>query len=123
MKIIKIKFLGREYEIQAENKKEEIGKIMNLQERLNNRVKNDLSKNNNYSDIHRLLIVALKLENRIDDLIVDNKILSKKLHSINVKYENLQINEDKEINELKNHIKKIDKKIKLFIERISKTVD
>ena len=123
MKIIKIKFLGREYEIQAENKKEEIGKIMNLQERLNNRVKNDLTKNNNYSDIHRLLIVALKLENRIDDLIADNKILSNKLHSINAKYENLQINEDKEINELKNHIKKIDKKIKLFIERISKTVD
>ena len=74
MKIIKIKFLGREYEIQAENNQEEISKIINLQERLNNRVKNDLPTNNNYSDIHRLLIVALKLENRIDDILADNKI-------------------------------------------------
>ena len=122
MKIIKIKFLGREYEIQAENNQEEISKIINLQERLNNRVKNDLPTNNNYSDIHRLLIVALKLENRIDDIIADNKILNNKIHLMNSKCSEIEDNK-KVISELKKHIQKINDKTKKLIERMSEKFD
>ena len=107
MKIINIKFLGSEYEIKCED--DEVAKIKNLESKLNNRVKMYSKENINFSDTHKLLIVSLSLEDKINDLLANQK----KLIEINenLKEKNDKLLEQNDTKELKENLENISKKI------------
>ena len=109
MKLIKIKFLGQEYEIKCED--DEVSKIKNLEERLNNRVKNLSKLNNNFTNTHKLLLAALYLEDQVNDLLQNNKLLIKKIDENNSKIKNKEIIES---------LQNINKKIRIISNKISK---
>ena len=73
MKIVKVKFLGKEYDIRC--KEDEVAKIRNLELKLNNRVRQFSKKNQNFTDTHKLLIATLSLEDQVNDLLLRKKIL------------------------------------------------
>ena len=81
MKIVKLNFLGKEYDIRC--KEDEVTKIKNLESRLNNRVRQFSKKNQNFTDTHKLLIATLSLEDKVDDLLLNKKILENNLDDSN----------------------------------------
>ena len=87
MKIVKIKFLSKEYDIRC--KENEINKIKNLESRLNNRVRQFSKKNQNFSDTHKLLIATLSLEDQVNDLLFNKKILENNLVDLEYEKKNL----------------------------------
>ena len=109
MKTIKIKFLGSEYDIQCNE--EEVSKLRNLEARLNNRVKNYSKENNNFSDTHKLLITDLYLEDKINDLLLNQKKM------IEINDELLKKNESND--ELKKSLLLLQDRIKIIINKIS----
>ena len=118
MRTIKVNFLGSVYEINCEEK--EISKIKNLESRLENRVKNSEKAGRNFSDTHQLLLVALQLEDKIDELIATKKLLSIKVDQINIEKEKL-LKESVDANdELNEQLKLIRNKIKSIIQSIEK---
>ncbi|MBG76371.1 MAG: hypothetical protein CFH22_01049 [Alphaproteobacteria bacterium MarineAlpha5_Bin12] len=114
MKIINIKFLGSEYEIKCED--DEVAKIKNLESKLNNRAKMYSKENINFSDTHKLLIVSLSLEDKINDLLANQK----KLIEINenLKEKNDKLLEQNDTKELKENLENISKKINIILNKI-----
>ena len=114
MKIIKVKFLGTEYSIKCDDN--EVSKIKNLEARLNNRVKIHAKENINFSDTHKLLIVSLSLEDKINDLLLHQKKLIEMNDKIREK--NKILSENKISDDLKTNLELISNKIKFIIEKI-----
>ena len=78
--IVKVNFLGKEYDIKC--KEDEVAKIKNLELRLNNRVRQFSKKNQNFTDTHKLLIATLSLEDQVNDLLHSKKILQSNLDDL-----------------------------------------
>tara|TARA_B110000014_G_C20026031_1_gene532588 strand:- start:116 stop:481 length:366 start_codon:yes stop_codon:yes gene_type:complete len=116
MKIININFLGTEYKIQCED--HEISKIKNLEARLNNRVKLHTKEKHNFTDTHKLLIVTLSLEDKINDLLINQKKLVNLNNNLNEKNKDLSKNIIFKDN-LKNSLELISEKIKIILTKIS----
>ena len=115
MKIVKIKFLGEEYDIRCQDN--EVEKIKILESRLKNRVNQYSKKNHNFTDTHKLLIVALSLEDQVNDLIANQKKLNEIISNIeknNAKL--LKINDD-DRNDLIIRLESISTKIKFIINK------
>ena len=118
MKIVKIKFLGSEYDIRCEDS--EVGKIKNLESRLKNRVNQYSKKNYNFTDTHKLLIVSLSLEDQINDLLANKKNLNESLKSLKEEYKKVLQNNDENYNDLKKSLELISSKIKSILKKIQK---
>ncbi|MBI29529.1 MAG: hypothetical protein CFH21_00642 [Alphaproteobacteria bacterium MarineAlpha5_Bin11] len=87
MKIVKINFLGKNYEIKCGDDEEQ--KIRILEARLNDKVNKDINKKNNFTDTHRLLLISLSLEDQINELLKKEKIILSKFESEKIKNEDL----------------------------------
>jgi len=116
MKIVKIKFLSKEYDIRC--KENEINKIKNLESRLNNRVRQFSKKNQNFSDTHKLLIATLSLEDQVNDLLFNKKILENNL--VDLEYEKKNLSESSNINyeDIKKNLELISNKITIILKKI-----
>ena len=115
MKIIKIKFLGKEYEINCSE--EETSKIINLGAKLNNRIKQSSKFNYNFSDTHKLLIVAIYLEDQINDLLNKQKILLEKIDLLGLEKEKFKQNIH-DISIIKKRLEIINTKIVNILEKL-----
>ena len=115
MKIVKVQFLGREYEIRCEDHEE--SKIINLQERLNNRVKHLSNLKNNFNDTHKLLLASLYLEDQVDELINKQKKL---INIIEDQKKDLLKHSNDDFIDIKKNINSISEKISRITKKISK---
>jgi len=115
MKIVKVKFLGREYEIRCED--HEVSKIINLQERLNNRVKHLSNLKNNFNDTHKLLLASLSLEDQVDELINKQKKL---INIIEEQKKNIIRTSNTDFINIKKNVNSISEKLNKIIKKISK---
>ena len=116
MKIVNINFLGIEYSIQCED--HEVSKIRNLEARLNNRIKPHTKEKHNFTDTHKLLIVTLSLEDKINDLLINQKKLIDLNNKLNEKNKDLT----KDVifkDNLKNSLELISKRIKIILIKIT----
>ena len=118
MKIVKIKFLGSEYDIRCEDS--EVGKIKNLEAKLKNRVNQYSKQNYNFTDTHKLLIVSLSLEDQINDLLTNKKNLNESLKILKEEYNKVLQNNDENYNDLKKSLELISTKIKSILKKIQK---
>ena len=115
MKIVNIKFLGTDYAIQCQD--DEVAKIKNLEARLNNRMKSYAKKNYNFTDTHKLLIVALSLEDKINDLLINQKKLIE-INDNNNKRNKILTEEISLNNNLKDSLDLISQRIKNILKKI-----
>ena len=117
MKIVKIKFLGEEYDIRCQDN--EVEKIKILESRLKNRVNQYSKKNHNFTDTHKLLIAAISLEDHVNDLIENQKKQNETILNIEkVNKKLLQFNNDLQ-NDLKISLESISTRIKFILKKIS----
>ena len=116
MKIIKLNFLGKDYEFKCEEK--EVSKIKNSLSRLNNKVHQVSKINYNYSDTHKLLITALNLEDQINENLQKQKNLINKIDQLSL--ENKELSTKVNINlELEKSIENIQMKIKKILKKLN----
>lgn len=118
MKTIKVKFLGSDYEINCEEN--EISKIRNLESRLKDRIRKSEKFGHNFSDTHKLLLISLQLEDKIDELIATKKILLNKVEQNNLENEKLLKEYEKSNYELNEQLKLIRNKIKSITDNVKK---
>ena len=121
MKIVKIKFLGEEYDIRCQDN--EVEKIKILESRLKNRVNQYSKKNHNFTDTHKLLIVALSLEDQVNDLIANQKKLNEIISNIEKNNEKLLKYNDDDRNDFLIRLESISTKIKFILNKISEKKD
>lgn len=118
MKTIKVKFLGSDYEINCEEN--EISKIRNLESRLKDRIRKSEKFAHNFSDTHKLLVISLQLEDKIDELIATKKILLNKVEQNKLEKEKLLKEYEKSNYELNEQLKLIRDKIKSITDNVKK---
>ena len=118
MKIVKVKLLGIEYEIQCDDS--EADKIKIFESRLNNRITNLKSTHHNFQDIHKLLIVSLSLENQINNLLDKEKRLIQELSELNIRNQDSVKDNDYMNQSIKPSLEKISSKIKIIIKELEK---
>ena len=116
MKIVKLNFLGKEYDIRC--KEDEVTKIKNLESRLNNRVRQFSKKNQNFTDTHKLLIATLSLEDKVDDLLLNKKILENNLDDLKKERKTLLENNNINYENIKKNLELISNKIKIILKKI-----
>ena len=116
MKVVKVNFLGKEYEIQCDEK--EVSKIINLAARLSDRVKSSTDLVGNFSDTHKLLLVAISLENKVNELLSSNKQLINKSELL--LEENIKIKKEsqEDVDIIKN-LESIKNKVRIITKNIS----
>ena len=115
MKIVKVNFLGKEYDIRC--KEDEVAKIRNLELRLNNRVRQFSKKNQNFSDTHKLLIATLSLEDQVNDLLLSKKILQNNLEDLEKKRKILLENHNIDYEDIKKNLEVISNKVKIILRK------
>lgn len=116
MKIVKVKFLGKEYDIRC--KEDEVAKIRNLELKLNNRVRQFSKKNQNFTDTHKLLIATLSLEDQVNDLLLRKKILQNNLDDLEKERKILLENNNINYEDIKKNLEIISSKIKIILKKI-----
>ena len=116
MKIVKVKFLGKEYDIRC--KEDEVAKIRNLELKLNNRVRQFSKKNQNFTDTHKLLIATLSLEDQVNDLLLRKKILQNNLDDLDKERKILLENNNINYEDIKKNLEIISSKIKIILKKI-----
>ena len=116
MKIVKVNFLGKEYDIKC--KEDEVAKIKNLELRLNNRVRQFSKKNQNFTDTHKLLIATLSLEDQVNDLLHSKKILQSNLDDLEKERKILLENHSIDYEDIKKNLESVSIKIKVILKKI-----
>ena len=116
MKIVKVNFLGKEYDIKC--KEDEVAKIKNLELRLNNRVRQFSKKNQNFTDTHKLLIATLSLEDQVNDLLHSKKILQSNLDDLEKERKILLENHSIDYEDIKKNLELVSSKIKVILKKI-----